>query len=232
MLSLRHRQGQADDYAGGGCRFVGAAKGRSALLLERRALIRNFVKGIEVVGNEAEGFKNPWRARLGLNYHESIRNEHWGRVKALCRRIANRWGDEYDGLRPVADFVRQLQASISLWLDSPSEWTRVPENEDARQAAIDEIRRKVFNRIHELSKQRLITSHSMEWLTAFAYSGTGSSRDRARELSGIYDEAAPSVTSVSEQTAQEFLNQVIQIVSDAVEEAGGSVIGAQTNDAA
>ena len=179
----------------------------------------------------ADGFKSPWLARLGLNYHEGIRKEHWGRVKALCRRIANRWDDEYDGLRPVADFVRQLQASISLWLDSPSEWTRVPENEDERQAAIDEIRKKVFNRIHELARQRLINSHFREWLTAFAYSGTGSSRDRAKELSGIYDEAAPSVTSVLDQTAQEFLGQVIQIVSDAVEEAGGSVIGVQTNGA-
>ena len=179
----------------------------------------------------ADGFKNPWLARLGLNYHDGIRKEHWGRVKALCRRIANRWDDEYDGLRPVADFVRQLQASISLWLDNPSEWTRVPENEDERQAAIDEIRKKVFSRIHQLSQQRLIASHSGEWQRAFAYSGIGSSRDRAKEMSGIYHEAAPSVTSVLEQTSQEFLGQVIQIVSDAVEEAGGSVVGVQTNDA-
>ena len=179
----------------------------------------------------ADGFKNPWLARLGLHYHEGIRKEHWGRVKALCRRIANRWDDEYDGLRPVADFVRQLQVSISLWLDSPTEWTRVPEDEDERQAAIDEIRKKVFDRIHELSERRLIASHSRKWRTAFAYSGAGSSRDRAKEMSGIYDEAAPSVTSVLDPTAQEFLNQVIQIVSDAVEEAGGSVVGVQNYDA-
>ena len=191
----------------------------------------NIVRLELALRDAADGFKNPWLARLGLNYHDGIRKEHWGRVKALCRRIANRWDNEYDGLRPVADFVRQLQASISLWLDSPSEWTRVPENEDERQATIDEIRKKVFNRIHQLSQQRLITSHSGEWQRAFAYSGIGSSRDRAKEMSGIYHEAAPSVTSVLEQTAQEFLDQVIQIVSDAVEEAGGSVVGVQTNDA-
>lgn len=179
----------------------------------------------------ADGFKNPWLARLGLNYHDGIRKEHWGRVKALCRRIASRWDDEYDGLRPVADFVRQLQASISLWLDNPSEWTREPANEDERQAAIDEIRQKVFIGIHLLSRQRLIASHSREWQSAYAYSGIGSSRERAKEMSGIYHEAAPSVTSVLDQTAQEFLDQVIQIVSDAVEEAGGSVVGVQTNDA-
>ena len=175
----------------------------------------------------ADGFKNPWLARLGLNYHEGIRKEHWGRIKALCRRIANLWDVEYNGLRPVADLVRQLQASISLWLDSPSGWTREPLNEEERQAAIDEIRRKVFMRIHEFSKRRLIASHPTEWRTAFAYSGTGSSRVRAKEMSGIYEEAAPSITSVPDPTAQEFLNEVIQIVNDAVEEAGGSVVGAQ-----
>ena len=178
----------------------------------------------------ADGFKNPWLARLGLNYHEGIRKEHWGRVKALCRRIANRWDVEYNGLRPVADLVRQLQASISLWLDSPSAWTREPSNEDEQQAAIDEIRQKVSVRIHELSKRRLITSHPIEWRTAFSYSGTGSSRVRAREMSGIYEEAAPSITSVPDPTAQEFLNEVMQIVSDAVEEAGGSVVGVQTDN--
>ena len=56
----------------------------------------------------ADGFKNPWRGRLGLNYHEGVPKEHWGRVKALCRRIANRWEDEYKELKPVADLVRQL----------------------------------------------------------------------------------------------------------------------------
>ena len=159
-----------------------------------------------------------------------IRKEHWGRVKALCRRIANGWDDEYDGLRPVADLVRQLQAMISLWLDNPSGWTRAPENDDERQAAIDEIRRSVFTHIHELSKRRLITSHHQEWQSAFRHSGTGSTRVRAKEMSEIYDEAAPSVTSVLDPMAQEFLDQVILIVSDAIKDAGGSVVGAQKND--
>ena len=178
----------------------------------------------------ADGFKSPWLARLGLNYHEGIRKEHWGRIKALCRRIANLWDVEYNGLRPVADLVRQLQASISLWLDSPSGWTREPLNEDERQAAIDEIRRQVFMRIHDFSKRRLISSHPTEWRAAFSYSGTGSSRVRARGMSGIYEEAAPSITSIPDPTAQEFLNEVIQIVNDAVEEAGGSVYGAQRDN--
>ena len=184
----------------------------------------NFARLELVLSDATRGFKEPWLGRLGLRYSPRIRKEHWTRVKALCRRIANRWdNDEYDGLRPVADLLRQLQESISKLLDNPSGWrTREPVNEHERQVAIDEIRRRVSTRIHELSIRRLITTHPTEWRSAFGYRGTGSSLVRAKEMSGIYEEAAPSITSVLDPTAQEFLNQVTQIVSDAVQEAKSS----------
>ena len=172
-----------------------------------------------------DGFKHPWMGRLGLTYYEGIRKEHWGRVKALCRRLANRWDIEYNGLRPVADLIRQLQIGISLWLDNPNGWTRQPESEDERHAAIDAIRQRVFKDIHDLAEQRIIVSHQAGWRRAFAFSGIGSSYDRAKEMAQIYDAAAPSITSVRDMPTQEFLDRVIQIVQDAVEEADGSVKG-------
>ena len=172
-----------------------------------------------------DGFKNPWAGRLGLRYYEGIRKEHWGRVKALCRRIANLWDKEYNGLRPVADLVRELQNSISLWLDHPAGWTRLPADEDEGQAAINQIRQKVYADIHILSEQRLLADHRRGWRTAFAFSGSGSSFERAKVMGQIYDAAAPSISSVMDTTTQAFLDQIIRIVSDAVEDAGGSVEG-------
>ena len=180
----------------------------------------------------ADGFKNPWRGRLGLNYHESVRKVHWGRIKALCRRIANRWDNEYSDLRPVADLIRQLQNCISLWLDHPSGWTRKPADEGETQDVIGEIRRKVYIRIHRLAERRLILDHTPDWQTAFAFSGTGSSYRRGERMAQIYDAAAPSVSSLMEVPAQEFLDQVIQIVRDAVEGSGGSVEGAPRRESA
>ena len=172
----------------------------------------------------ADGFKSPWRGRLGLSYYEGIRKEHWGRVKALCRRIANRWdNDEYNGLRPASDLVRNLQNSISLWLDNPSGWTRKPKDQNEGQAAINLIRRDVYEGIHELAERRLVTASIAEWRKALEYSGPGSSFDRAREMGAIYDSAAPSVSSVMDTQAQNFLDEVIQIVRYAVRDAGGSV---------
>ena len=173
----------------------------------------------------SDGFIAPWRGRLGLEYHEGFGKEHWTRVKALCRRIANLWDDEYNGLRPVADLVRQLQSSISLWMDNPAGWTRQPENEDERQAVINTIRQRVFIGIHQLAERRLLTTNRGDWRTAFGFSGPGSSFERAREMDKIYKSAAPSITSTMDMPSQRFLNEVIQIVRDAVEDAGGSVEG-------
>ena len=180
-----------------------------------------------------DSFKTPWWGRLGLVNHDGIRKEHWGRIKALCRRIANRWDNcEYSGLRPAADLIRQLQISISFWLDNPDGWTRRPDNEEEGQVVINNIRQKVYDRIHTLANRRLIVDHSIDWRTAFGFSGRGSSFERARQMAQIYDEAAPSVTSVMDRPTQEFLEEVIQIVKEAVQEAGGSVEGTPVRQSA
>ena len=172
-----------------------------------------------------DGFKSRWGGLLGLSYYEGIRKVHWGRIKALCRRIANMSEEEYSGLRPVADLVRELQDSVSQWLDHPAGWTRHPADEDEGQAVINQIRQKVYADIHVLAERRLLADHRRGWRTAFGFSGPGSSFERAKEMGRIYDAAAPSISSVMDAATQEFLDQVIRIVGDAVEDADGSVEG-------
>ena len=196
------------------------------------APIYNVIRLELALRDAADGFKNPWRGRLKLSYHEGVREEHWGRIKALCRRIANRWDNEYSGLRPVADLVRQLQSSISLWLDSPAGWTRQPEDESERQAVINAIRQTVYTRIHLLAERRLVLAHIPHWQTAYAFSGTGSSRRRANQMGQIYEAAAPSIASVMDTGAEEFLNEVILIVKQAVVAKGGSVVEHQSAEVA
>lgn len=169
-------------------------------------------------------FKNPWRGRLGLGYYEGFPKEHWTRVKALCRRIANLWANEYSDLRPVADLIDQLQGCISLWLDEPAGWTRKPEDERETAAAIDFIRQRVSNRVHALAERRLIDAHTPEWQIAFAFRGTGSTSERARVMDGIYAAAAPHISYRNTTPGtRDFLDEIEFIVREAVEEAGGSV---------
>lgn len=45
---------------------------------------------------------------LGLDFNVSAPRT-WTRVKALTRRLAEGWDDEYDTLKPVADLRFELQ---------------------------------------------------------------------------------------------------------------------------
>ena len=118
--------------------------------------------GLELALRDAvESFLRPWEARLGLAYRDGIRTEHHTRVRALSRRFANAWGDEYDSLRPASDLIARLQEEISRWLDSPAGWTRQPADDDERTAALNPVRSAVFSALHELVKERLSDQHRM-----------------------------------------------------------------------
>jgi hypothetical protein len=119
------------------------------------------VEGLEIALRDAvEGFQGPWQARLGLRYRDGIAKEHWTRIKALARRFANAWSNEYDDLRPVADLVLRLQENISKWLDNPADWTREPESDDAKTLALSAIRKAVFTALHVLVEHRLVVCRS------------------------------------------------------------------------
>jgi GTPase Era involved in 16S rRNA processing len=180
------------------------------------------VEGLEIALRDAvEGFQKPWKGRLGLRYHDGIPKEHWTRVKALTRRFANAWKNEYDTLRPVADLVARLQENISRWLDSPAQWTRVPRDDEERNAALATIRKSVFAALHDLAETRLAEAHRSDWRSAFDFAGRGSSYRRAEEIDRIYEEAAPLISSAMSEPARSFLHSLHQLVRTAVEEAGG-----------
>lgn len=168
-----------------------------------------------------DSFLRPWEARLGLAYRDGIRAEHHTRVRALSRRFANDWSDEYDNLRPASDLIGRLQEEISRWLDNPTDWTRVPYDDDERAAALKPIRSTVFGALHELVKKRLGDRHREDWQNAYVMSGRGSCLRRSGEIRRIYEESAPPISSAMQPLAREFLVEVVKIVRSAIESAGG-----------
>lgn len=171
-------------------------------------------------------FQAPWLARLGLGSYEGVRKEHWTRVKALNRRIAGELDVEYDTLRPVADLVARLNESISRFLDKPLKWTRNPAGEQEEQSAIDQVRRAVSTVMHDLAMRRLVQAHLSEWRKAFdgpEYRGPGSTYMRARTIRDIYEEAAPQPDAAMTMSSANFLREVRQIVTSAIEANGGEV---------
>jgi hypothetical protein len=176
-----------------------------------------------LVQQAMEEFREPWRARLKLSSTSSVPPEHWTRVKALSRHISQLGADEYDNLQPVAEFIAQLQAHIARFLASPVYWEpNEPPTEDLINRATAAVRQHVFQQLHSFAHSRLIDAHLRDWSEAFsAHSGRGSTVDRARDIEGIYSEAAPIPTGVAEKNANDFLLQVRRLVGKSIHEGGG-----------
>ena len=175
------------------------------------------------VQRAARSFQDHWSARLGLSIDSSVSKEHWTRVKALNRRIANETNVEYSSLRPVADLVRRITEEVSNYLDAPLDWTRKPADDEEAQAAIDPIRQAVFISLHDLALGRVIREHLAEWRRAMDHSGRGSADRRAVEIRFIYDLAAPIPGIVNSERALRFMNAVRDIVVEAITTNGGEL---------
>jgi energy-coupling factor transporter ATP-binding protein EcfA2 len=180
-------------------------------------------KGLEIAMRDAiDAFRNPWRGRLGLSYHGAIPKEHWTRVKALSRRLAN-GGDEYSNLRPVADLLSSLQEEAAKWLDRPADWSTMPADEDEREAALDPIRQAVFSRLNDLVTTRLRDDQLSKWRDAYEFFGKGSASRRADLINNIHHDAAPHMSAAMTQDARNFLDKLYIILQEAILESGGEI---------
>lgn len=180
-------------------------------------------KGLEIAMRDAiHAFRDPWRGRLGLGYHDGVPKEHWTRIKALSRRLAN-GGDEYSNLRPVADLLACLQEEAAKWLDRPAEWKGKPANDEDREAALDPIRQVVFSKLYDLVSTRLRDEQLTKWREAYQFSGKGSASLRAELVNDIHHEAAPHMSAAMTQDARDFLDTLYSILHDAIKESGGEI---------
>jgi energy-coupling factor transporter ATP-binding protein EcfA2 len=168
-------------------------------------------------------FQHRWAARLGLAAADSERKEHWTRIKALNRRIADRTRVEYDTLRPVADLYTRLTEDISRFLETPVAWDGEGNDED-KSRGIDGVRRTVSVAVRGLASARLIDSHIGGWVNAYACTGPGSTFVRAQGIRDIYEAAAPVPGIVLNPRTKEFLDQVRELVHAAIEEGGGRMV--------
>jgi GTPase Era involved in 16S rRNA processing len=181
-------------------------------------------KGLEIAMRDAiDAFRAPWRARLGIDLHDRIAKEHWTRIKALSRRLANNWDDEYGNLMPIADLRSSLQEEASKWLDRPADWVKAPLDDEEREAALDPIRRVVSSRLQDLVSRRLRYDQLPNWRKAFDESGGGSAARRAGLINAINQDAAPHMSASMTQDAREFLDRLYIILKDAIEESGGKI---------
>lgn len=179
---------------------------------------------ILAVRSATDNFHEQWNARLGFAYSAAIRPEHWTRVKALSRRFAFQWADEYDNLRPVADLIKLLSERLNAFIASPRAWEPSQPDEEGWSRAVGAVAREFFTRLHELVGTRLFRDQLVAWAQAYGESSAGSARRRANHIRGIYEDAAPIPGEVPVPEATEFLDAVRDMFRQAAEAAGAKVL--------
>jgi hypothetical protein len=169
-------------------------------------------------------FRQRWDALLGLGKLDGVSKEHWTRIWALNRRMADQLDIEYDTLRPVADLLARLNEGTTTFLSKPAKWTKTPRNEEEEDAVIDAIKQSVDIELRRLAESRIANAPLKRWQTAFRHSGRGSTFKRAEDIQMLYNIAAPELGTVMTEVAREFLNEVRQIVYTAIKEHEGEII--------
>ncbi len=163
----------------------------------------------------AEAFRLPWRAKLGLELHPQESPCYWQSIKAMTRRYAEGFDDGYP-LRPVSNLLTALSVAISRFLETPSRWDGEPTDEEKRDI-IDHIKAGVSNNLAELSARRLREESQPQWQAAYAYRGSGSTRERRNAVEAIYTRWVPIPSGIGDADAQEFLDDVKSKVVAAID---------------
>jgi hypothetical protein len=171
------------------------------------------------VSEAAKSFHSKWRGMLGLDFNVSAPKEHWTRVKALTRRLAEGWDDEYDTLKPVADLRFELQLQIYLMLQRPVRWEGGEPDDDTKQVIIDEVSNAITQKLFALTRQRVADDTRLAWQDAYAQKGTGSTFVRARIIAAdVYDRGAPIPGVTASPDQNRFLRSVAEVVGEVADD--------------
>lgn len=173
------------------------------------------------IRSAADAFHDAWRPRLGLEFKPGFAKEHWTRVKALSRRLASGWADEYDSLKPVADLRKELVERIYVFVQNPLRWDGPEPTDEQKQGCFDAFADTLGRRLLELSTRRVWHERATQWQDAYDKRGTGSTFVRARIIGDeVYEPAAPVPDVMPSPDRNQFLREVIAEVEAAAAEVG------------
>ena len=173
------------------------------------------------ISSAAKAFHEAWRPRLGLEVRPGHAKEHWTRVKALSRRLAMRWADQYDTLQPIADLRKELVDRIYVFVQSPLCWEGPEPGEDEKQISFDILAAELGQRLLSLCSRRVWDERLVQWQDAYHKRGIGSTFVRAQIIEDdIYELAAPVPDVTPSPDRNKFLREVINDVEAASQKAG------------
>ena len=199
------------------------AAGRSAQAGES-CPVYDRVNLVLAIRGATNAFHGAWRPRLGLEFKPGFAKEHWTRIKALSRRLAEGWNDEYDTLRPIADLRKELVERLYVFVQNPLRWEGQEPADDEKQRCFDTLADNLSPRLLQLCTRRVWQEQVVQWQDAYYKFGGGSTFVRAQIICDeIYEPAAPVPDVTPSPDRNQFLHEVIAEVEEAAKNAGATL---------
>jgi hypothetical protein len=103
-------------------------------------------------------FHAQWQGTLGLAGNPEAPKRHWATIKALTRRLAEGWSDEYYDLKPAASLRTQLEFQLYGMVQRPLHWSGQEPEDAEQQFVFDSISSTVAKRLFILTQQIILRS--------------------------------------------------------------------------
>lgn len=164
----------------------------------------------------AQDFRRQWQGILGIAANSDHKPRSWQTIKALSRRYAENWGENFE-LRPTANLRTTLEAAVSRFLESPIAWSGDPTPEQKRDA-IERLKTAVTRQLPDLARKRLREQPQPAWQEAWAPRGAGSTVTRRIRIEGIYQRQVPIPDARGDKSVLDFMNEMEAAVQRALAE--------------
>lgn len=164
----------------------------------------------------ARDFRRQWQGILGIAHDPEYKPKSWQTIKALSRRYAENWGENFE-LRPTANLRTTLETAVARFLEGPIGWTGDPTPEQKRDA-IERLKTAVTKQLPDLARRRLREQPQPSWHEAWVPRGTGSTTTRRIRIEGIYQRWVPIPESRGDQAVVDFMKEMEQVVGAALKE--------------
>jgi hypothetical protein len=166
-------------------------------------------------------FYKHWDGKLGFLHKKSLK-EHWTRIKALSRRLAELGEDEYDDLKPIADLITCIRESVyKAIVDNPKAWINPYVDEELKQEVKDSIAAHFNKNLYELINVRMWEMQLANWVIAYERKGTGSTLVRANDIKSIYKSTIPVPEDF--ELEKEAVSRLYDILKNSIVECGGQI---------
>ncbi len=201
---------------------------RKRLVVEEMALEYDSMTLYAHLQDAMAEFHDVWSKRLGYPSISEI-TEHWSRIKALSRRLAQLGEDNYNNeLAPLADFRQIIASQLNVFFNKPIRCLSERASDHDVENYIDILKGEINAKLLGFIKETLWTDKEQlaRWNEAYNYRGRYSTNYRAVRISEIFDVGAPEIDKFAynmTEIQKVYVKEIINMVEEVLKSHGSSL---------